>query len=113
MEERTQPMRMAFGILHGKMRTMSFMPELKAYLKDNGFIYTVRKYEMTDTMVEVEGIGECHRMPLGRISSKEALDSYWNHSGFISLELWWDKIRQFIPNIKEPMYLYKVEVKSE
>jgi len=113
MEERNQSTRMAFGVLYGKPRTMSFLPELKSYLKDNGFIYTVRKYKMSDAIVEVDGIGECHRIPIKEVEERTELEPYWAGSGFISLDLWWNKIKYFIPNKNDPMYLYKVEVASE
>jgi len=87
---------------------MSFIPELKAFLKRSGVIYTVRKYKMADAHVEVEGVGRCHRIPLGEVNSKEDLVSYVAFSGFNTLDDWWTKIEWFIPDSKVPKYLYKV-----
>lgn len=91
-------------------RTMAFLPQLKAYLKGMGEIYTVRKYKMADATVDVWGIGECHRIPLGVVKTKEDLITYVGRSGFSTLDDWWDKIRDFIPDDKDSKYLYKVEV---
>ena len=96
----------------GKPRTMSFLPQLKAFLMGLGVIYTVRKYKMTDAIVEVADIGKCHRVPIGQISSKEDLEPYVAESGFSTVDDWWNKIKFFIPYEDDPMYLYKVEVKN-
>jgi hypothetical protein len=89
---------------------MSFLPELKAFLKENGLIYTVRKYRMVDTYVEVEGVGQCHRILIKEISSKEDLLPYVRFTGFSTVEDWWKKIREFIPRAGDPKYLYRVSV---
>lgn len=94
------------------MSYMTFMPELKDYLKKNGSIYTVRRYKMVDTMVEIDGIGECHRIPMGSISSSFDLEPYYKESGFDTLDAWWTKIKHFIPQPGAEKYLYKVEVSS-
>ena len=91
------------------MAVMSFLPELRDFLKANGSIYTVRKYKMVEKDVEVEGVGLCHRIPIGTISSKEHLQSYVTLSGFPTVEEWWVKILQFIPRELDTKYLYKVE----
>lgn len=93
-----------------KNRTMSFLPQLKLYLKGMGKIYTVRGYSMVDAMVDVWDVGECHRIPLGMIKDKEDLVPYVDRSGFPTMDDWWNKIRDFIPDDKTPKYLYKVEV---
>ena len=92
------------------MTKMSFMPILKNFLRDHGVVYTVRKYKMVEKVVEVEGIGECRRIPLGSISKKEELLPYVELSGFDSVEAWWDKIRYFVPDVDSTLYLYKVEL---
>ena len=95
------------------MASMSFMPQLKEFLLRNGTIYTVRKYKMRNAIVDVEGIGECHRIPIGTIKDKEDLTPYLEESGFESVEDWWKKIRYFIPNSWDTKYLYKVVVLDE
>jgi len=92
---------------------MSFLPQLRLFLKGLGIIYTVRKYKMTDATVEVLEVGLCYRFPLGRIKDKEDLEPYVSESGFSTVDDWWGKIREFIPGENDPMYLYKVEVKNE
>jgi len=111
--KRDSSMASVFGRAYGINRTMSFLPELKPFLKDKGIIYTVRKYKMVDAIVVVEGIGECHRLPLGEISQKEELEPYAENSGFPTLDAWWKKIKYFIPSNLDSKYLYKVEVKNE
>jgi len=90
------------------MTLMSFLPELKNFLRGSGCIYTVRKYKMIEKDVEVDGIGTCHRTPLGGVSSLEDLEDYYQMSGFATAKDWWEKIRYFIPP-GSPMYLYRVE----
>jgi len=92
---------------------MSFIPQLKEFLLTNGIIYTVRKYKMSDAIVNVEGIGECHRIPVGTVDRKEDLIPYVEESGFETIEDWWKKIKYFIPNSWDTKYLYKVEVLGE
>ncbi len=57
------------------MRKMQFIPELSNFLLKNGFIYTVRKYRMSQLNIEAEGVGLCRRIPLGEIEEKEDLSS--------------------------------------
>ena len=95
------------------MASMSFIPQLKEFLLTNGIIYTVRKYKMSDAIVNVEDIGECHRIPVGTVDRKEDLIPYVEESGFETIEDWWKKIRYFIPNSWDTKYLYKVEVLGE
>jgi len=95
------------------MASMSFIPQLKEFLLTNGIIYTVRKYKMSDAIVNVEGIGECHRIPVGTVDRKEDLIPYVEESGFETIEDWWKKIKYFIPNSWDTKYLYKVEVLGE
>lgn len=103
-------MAMVFGRAYGMNRTMSFLPELRNFLKENGLIYTVRRYRMSDAIVEVDGIGECHRVPLGRVFVKEDLIRYYDLSGFKTVDDWWKKIKYFIPGSGSPMYLYEVKI---
>ena len=95
------------------MASMSFIPQLKEFLLTNGIIYTVRKYKMSDAIVNVEGIGECHRIPVGTMDRKEDLIPYVEESGFETIEDWWKKIRYFIPDSWDTKYLYKVVVLDE
>lgn len=90
------------------MTSMSFMPQLRDFLAEKGMIYTVRKFNMVEKIVHIEGVGDCKRTPLGLIT-KEDLIPFVPESGFETLEEWWSKIRYFIPP-GQPMYLYKVVV---
>lgn len=92
---------------------MQFLPELKNFLKENKLVYTVRKYKMSEAIVNVEGIGWCRRLPMGTIESQEDLLPYILDSGFAKPEDWWAKIRYFIPNVKDAKYLYRVEMLIE
>lgn len=93
------------------MTEMQFLPKLKEFLAENGHIYTVRKYKMVEKDVWVDGVGLCHRIPLGRVLSSEALIDYFVGSGFDTVEDWWKKIKSFVPSGE--LYLYKVEVKED
>jgi hypothetical protein len=92
---------------------MSFIPELRDYLKEHKVIYTVRKYKMSPAIVEIEGVGQCKRLPLGIISCKDDLGDYYKESGFPTVEAWWAKIIYFIPRAEDIKYLYRIEVLSE
>lgn len=92
------------------MPSMSFIPELKAFLRERKVIYTVRKYKMGLAVVEVDGIGKCKRIPIGLIKSKDELGDYVRLSGFSSVDAWWAKIKYFIPNSTDTKYIYKVEI---
>ena len=89
------------------MKTMQFMPQLKAYLKEHGLIYTVRKYSMSYAEVDIDGM-LCKRIPLGKIESKEDLEPYAKESGLDTVEAWWKKIKEINPGVKD-LWLYKVE----
>ena len=93
------------------MTQMSFIPELKEFLKRNGLIYTVRKYKMMRAIVDVEGVGLCDRFPLGEVSSQEDLLPYAENSGFQSADDWWSMVRHFVPDKESTLYLYMVEVR--
>ena len=94
------------------MSTMSFLPNLKSFLRTNGVIYTVRRYSMDERDVEVEGLGTCHREPLGTIQEPLELLQYYKESGFQSPREWWKKIEHFIPDKRTPKYLYRVTTKE-
>jgi len=89
---------------------MSFIPQLKEFLLKNGVIYTVRKYRMIEAIVEVAGVGRCRRVPVRIVQELKDLVPYVAESGFSTVEAWWSKIRFFIPDCTDVMYLYKVEV---
>ena len=91
---------------------MSFMPELRKFLLDNTRIYTVRKYKMGLATVEVSGVGLCKRIPQG-MTYKEDLEPFVSDSGFSTLEDWWAKIRHFVPDKTDPLYLYRIELLGE
>ena len=91
------------------MSEMSFLPELKDFLLKNGFIYTVRKYKMSEALVEIEGVGQCRREPLGTIEAKAGLLPFIESSGFSTVDTWWKKIKYFIPG-DDIKYLYRVGV---
>ena len=92
------------------IREMAFHFKLRKFLKNNGFIYTVRKYRMLEANVWVEDVGLCHRIPFGIITSISDLEPYVRDSGFERDEDWWKRIREFIPSSLDTMYLYRVEV---
>ena len=90
------------------MKVMQFLPKLRLFLKENGAIYTVRRYEMKEEIVKVETVGECRRIPLG-VVHKEDLEPYASMSGFHNLADWWEMINRFCSDNKSPKYLYRVE----
>ena len=89
------------------MKSMRFLPELKAFLSQQGVIYTVRGFKMTRAEVHVEGVGVCSRVLIDRVVGQEGLIPYVSQSGFDSLETWVKKIAQFIPEGGDA-WLYEV-----
>jgi len=87
---------------------MAFLPELGSFLKSNGRIYTVRGYLLPDGPVYVNGVGSCERKRLRRVSVPEDLTDFVGESGFGTVEAWWCKIREFVPDVARLMYLYEV-----
>lgn len=94
------------------MTEMQFLPELKKYLIEHGIIYTVRKFNMSEGRVRVEGVGICHRKPLGEIVLQMELEGYVSQSGFASMKEWLAVIRRFVP-VNVRMYLYEVSLVEE
>ena len=92
---------------------MQFMPQLGRFLRENKAIHTVRKYKMADKEVDAEWVGLCTRTLIGIVKSLEDLEPYVKDSGFKTKEDWWKKIREFAPNKKDVLYLYRVEVKEK
>ena len=94
------------------MGVMSFLPELKRFLLEHGEIYTVRRYRMAEACVEIDGVGKCRRVPLGKVSDMSQLEQFVAASGFDTVEAWWTKILSFIPEYvsqeKVAKYLYHV-----
>ena len=88
---------------------MQFMPELQAFLKKNGKIYTVRKFKMDTRLVTIETGESCKRTFLKQITTREELEPYVYASGFNNLLEWWGKIRRHIPP-QGPFYLYQVDL---
>ncbi len=93
--------------------------EVKNFLKENGFVFTVRGFDMKDNFIEVEGIGKCKRT---RIESNTSIDDkpirkadlypYWKECGFKGdtefdvVNKWWQTIEKFCG--EKPKYLYLV-----
>jgi hypothetical protein len=88
------------------------LPELKRFLLERGEIYTVRRYRMSEAYVEIEGVGRCRRIPLGKVSDVSQLKQFVSASGFDTAEDWWSKILSFIPEYmsqeRVAKYLYRV-----
>ena len=90
---------------------------VKEYLKENGFVFTVRGFDMKDNFVNVEGIGKCWRKKIKEIESKFGLWDYHRFSGFKCFSLdggyieyvvneWWETIEKFCKG--KPKWLYLV-----
>ena len=79
-------------------------------LNDVGIVFTVRKYELKDEVVFVEGIGKCKRSLVGEISKVRDLKEYWKLSGFEKLGDWVDVIKRMYGSKRK--FLYCVEVIS-
>ena len=94
------------------MSVMHFLPELKAFLIQEGVIYTVRMYRYTNPEAVVSDVGRVERTLVAEgLPGELDLASYVTKSGFGSVEAWLRKIRHFIPE-SYPAFLYKVVVKE-
>lgn len=96
------------------MKSMRLLPELVDFLRRNKYIYTVRRfrYSLTDTPVEIEGVGPCDRVHIAQICNKESLEKYVYASGFASIDDWWKKIKTFNKGYVGPYYLYEITMQE-
>ncbi len=93
---------------------MKFLPELIRTLKENGRIYTVRRYRYSfGSYVPVDGVGICRRTYIGQVSNKKDLEPYVERSGFTTTDSWWKKIRELNKNYVGPFYLYEITEEDE
>ena len=92
------------------MSNMSFLPDLKAFLKEHGEIYTVRHYNYRTRQCDIEGIGRCDRRLIMRVTAPIDLDPYVPLSGFQTRQDWWSMIRRFVKS-GDDMFLFKVVIK--
>lgn len=92
------------------MKGMKFLPDLAKFLRENGCIYTVRRYRYSlgDTPVSIEGVGPCDRVHIRQVSRKEDLTDYVQLSGFQTADDWWHKIREFNRGYVGLLYLYEI-----
>lgn len=90
--------------------SMAFFPELRAFLKAQGAIHTIRKYKASYGLVQIEGVGLCRRIPISTVCRVADLIPYVASSGFDTAEAWWAKVKSFYPSDSAPKYLYRVEM---
>ncbi len=67
---------------------------VRNFLAQNGYVFTVRSYNLNDADVNVEGIGVCSRKKLMNVDSMKDLVSFVHGSGFRELA---DSIDSMIP----------------
>ena len=85
------------------------------FLKNEGFVYTVRGYRMRNMKVNAKGIGVCVRKRCVKkngsdlVMKKEDLKKLVYASGFDSLDAWWDKINMFCGTRDKWCYFVKVK----
>ena len=96
------------------MKKMQFLPELVSFLKENGYIYTVRKYRysLEDHRIQVDGVGICERARIDQASSRRDLEPYVYKSGFKTVDDWWKKIKEFNRGYVGPYYLYEITLEE-
>ena len=92
------------------MSDMFFIPTLKAFLKEKGEIYTVRRFKYVTHECDVEGVGRCDRHFIKRVNIQDDLACYIDASGFALQSQWWKTVRHFIKP-GEDMFLFRVVVK--
>lgn len=88
------------------------------FLKENGFVFTVRSYNSKDQFVPVEGIGKCWRKKLFEVKSNLYILGFVHLSGFLNMkendftavDKWWQTIEKFCKGKSKYLYLVvKVE----
>lgn len=94
------------------MSIMHFIPRLTEFLRNNGTIYTLRKYKYTTPRCSVPGVGECRRTLIRemRSVSEEDLRTTVTQSGFPNTTSWLKMLRTFVPDPNTLVFMYKVEV---
>lgn len=93
------------------MQNMKFDVEnVRAYLNRNGFVFTVRGYDMENKDVYVDGVGVCERSKVAEVEHPDDLFYETPFSGFSNVDAWWDCINQFCKNKRK--WLYAVRKKD-
>lgn len=98
------------GVQEVDVNSMSFLSNLKTFLREHGEIYTVRRYNYQTRQCDVEGVGCCNRRLIMRVSSPKDLDPYIPLSGFQTRRDWWSMIQRFVKP-GDDMFLFKVVIK--
>jgi hypothetical protein len=87
------------------MKKMEFKVKcVRDSLVHNGYVYTVRGYDMWSEYVWVDGVGRCFRRQAAEVRSKEDLLKFVRNSGFADVELWWRAIESFCAGRKKWVY---------
>lgn len=70
---------------------------VKECLKNNGKVFTVRKWKSYEVegFVEVKGIGECKKVRICEVKCKNDIERYVKLSGFANMIDWWNKVEMF------------------
>ena len=85
---------------------------VKEHLREKGFVFTVRGYDLKDGFVEVDGIGRCYRRKIGEIKDVWKLGNYSAFSGFYhnliedGINEWWWIIEKMCKD--KPKFLYLI-----
>jgi len=92
------------------MQQMTFLPELKEFLKRHRLVYTLRKYRYTDRFCHILGVGICERKHVATINRFEGLATWVSRSGFDDIDAWWRKAKSLNPNYVGPFHLYEIAI---
>lgn len=93
------------------MNTMRFnVKVVRDFLITNGYVYTVRKYHYSVYYAWCPDINRAvTRLFCAEIHTEKDLEPYLNGSGFKTINDWWYRILEFIPE-NRTKYLYQVKV---
>ena len=70
-----------------------------------GYVYTVRGYNMRSEYVEVDGVGVCFRKHVMEVKCKQDLQRFVHkYSGFTDIDSWWKVIEGFCAGKQKWLY---------
>jgi len=88
------------------VKTMEFRVScVRECLLTEGYVYTVRSYNMTSGWVWVEDVGRCFRKHVMEVKSKQDLARFVHkYSGFTDIDSWWRVIESFCAGKRKWLY---------
>lgn len=88
------------------MKQMQFnVKQVRECLLREGYVYTVRGYNMRSEWVWVDEVGRCFRKHVMEVKCKQDLERFVHkYSGFTDIDSWWKVIESFCAGKQKWLY---------